>query len=83
MKNPNAAVDDAVYNLFVASQEIRILANKAALWPRAKRLDHWSNLKMRRTPSGDYGYAASAIVLRDSPLNASWFMPTPAFIRAC
>ena len=48
-KDPSSPIDDTLYKSYVASEEARILALKANLWPSVTRLDHWStkNLKER------------------------------------
>lgn len=45
--NPSAKVDTTPYNSFVASNESRIAAARKLLWPKTKKLSHWSGLHIR------------------------------------
>jgi hypothetical protein len=47
--NPNASVTAAIYQSFIASEEQRIKADRARLWPtltKARDLKHWSGLDL-------------------------------------
>jgi hypothetical protein len=44
--HPNAQVDTTIYDLFVANNERRIDDTKRTLWPRTKKLSHWSGMEL-------------------------------------
>jgi hypothetical protein len=46
-KNPSSPIDDSIYKSYAASEEARIGAVKAKLWPGVKKLDHWSNRTLK------------------------------------
>jgi hypothetical protein len=46
-KYPAIALDVSLYQSYISSQEARIDANRATLWPRVKKIDGWSNRNLR------------------------------------
>jgi hypothetical protein len=45
-KHPTSKVDDSLYQSYIASEEARIEAIKAKLWPRAKMIDGFANMNL-------------------------------------
>jgi Family of unknown function (DUF5677) len=45
-KHPGSAVNDNVYQSFIRSEEARIEATKAKLWPGAKKIDGFANINL-------------------------------------
>jgi hypothetical protein len=41
------ALDDSLYRSYISSEGARIDANKAKLWPGAKKIDGWPNLNLK------------------------------------
>jgi hypothetical protein len=44
--NPTASVNSSVHALFVTNNASRIDAERNALWPGVKKVDHWSGLRL-------------------------------------
>ncbi|MGO9340396.1 MAG: hypothetical protein ACLPY1_23220 [Terracidiphilus sp.] len=44
---PAIALDDSLYQSYIASEGSRIEANKAKLWPGARRIDGWPNMNLK------------------------------------
>jgi len=45
-KHPISQVDDSLYQSYIASEETRINASKAKLWPGAKKIDGFANMNL-------------------------------------
>lgn len=47
-KHPKSNIDDSLYQSYIASEETRIQATKAKLWPGVKRIDGFANMDLAR-----------------------------------
>lgn len=45
--HPTIALDDSIYQSFIAAEGARIDTMKATLWPGVRRLDHWSDKTLK------------------------------------
>jgi hypothetical protein len=46
-KNPDAEFDPTIFRAFISRNEKKVEGLKASLWPKAKRIDHWSGLHLK------------------------------------
>jgi len=46
--HPSSIVDDTIYQSFITSEEVRIEATKAKLWPGAGKVDGFANMNLAR-----------------------------------